>query len=57
MKGYKASLIATSIALIIAIAIYRMPVSLAILSTSSGVLYGLFRLWKLITDMKHAQVV
>jgi lactate permease len=42
MKGYQASLIATGIALIIAIAIYRMPPSLAILSTTSGILYGLF---------------
>jgi lactate permease len=52
MKGYKASLIATSIALIIAIAIYRMPVSLAILSTSSGVLYGLFPIcWLIIAAL------
>lgn len=42
MKGYKASLIATGLALVIAVAIYGMPVKLAILSTSSGILYGLF---------------
>ncbi|MGN6196903.1 MAG: L-lactate permease [Ginsengibacter sp.] len=52
MKGYKASLIATGIALIIAIAIYRMPVSVAILSTSSGVLYGLFPIcWLIIAAL------
>lgn len=52
MKGYKASLIATGIALIIAIAIYRMPVKLAILSTFSGVLYGLFPIcWLIIAAL------
>lgn len=42
MKGYKASLYATGIALIIAVVVYGMPVKLALLSTTSGVLYGLF---------------
>lgn len=42
MRGYKASLIATSIAILIAILIYRMPVKLAVLSTVNGALYGLF---------------
>ncbi|MBS1920520.1 MAG: lactate permease LctP family transporter [Bacteroidetes bacterium] len=42
MKGYKASLIATGLAIIIAIGIYRMPLKLAFLSTANGVLYGLF---------------
>ena len=42
MKGYKASLLATTIAVIIAIAVYGMPVSLALLSTANGALYGLF---------------
>lgn len=42
MKGYQASLIATAIALIIAISVYGMPVKLAILSVAHGALYGLF---------------
>lgn len=42
MKGYKASLLATSVGVIIAITIYGMPVKLALLSTANGVLYGLF---------------
>ncbi len=42
MKGYKASLLATSVAIIIAIAVYKMPVNLALLSTANGALYGLF---------------
>ena len=42
MKGYKASLLATLVAIAIAIPIYGMPVKLALLSTANGVLYGLF---------------
>jgi lactate permease len=42
MKGYTASLIATAIAILIAILIYGMPVKLALLSTANGALYGLF---------------
>jgi lactate permease len=42
MKGYKASLFATIIAILIAIFIYGMPVKLAVLSTANGALYGLF---------------
>ena len=42
MKGYKASLLATSIAVIIAIVAYGMPVKLALLSTLNGAMYGLF---------------
>ncbi len=42
MKGYQASLIATAIALIIALTVYGMPVKLALLSVSHGALYGLF---------------
>ena len=42
MKGYKASLLAAGIALLIAIAVYGMPVPLALLSAGHGVLYGLF---------------
>ena len=42
MRVYKASLIATAIAILIAILIYRMPVKLAFLSTINGALYGLF---------------
>src|SRR5689334_12692272 len=42
MKGYKASLLTVAVALVIAIAVYRMPVQLALLSTAQGALYGLF---------------
>jgi lactate permease len=52
MKGYKASLIATALAIIIAIAVYGMPVSLALLSTANGALYGLFPIcWIVITAL------
>ena len=50
MKGYKASLIATAIAILIAIFVYHMPVNLAFLSTANGALYGLFPIcWIVIT--------
>ncbi len=50
MKGYKASLLATAAALVVAIAIYGMPVNLALLSAGHGVLYGLFPIcWIVIT--------
>lgn len=42
MKGYIASLIALSLALLIAILVYKMPVDIALLSTLHGVMYGLF---------------
>jgi lactate permease len=42
MNGYKASLLATIIAVTIAISIYGMPIKLALLSASNGILYGLF---------------
>ncbi len=42
MKGYRATLSATAIALLIAVVFYKMPVSLALLSTAHGALYGLF---------------
>ena len=42
MKGYQASLIATSLAMIIAILVYGMPVKLALLSAAHGAVYGLF---------------
>jgi lactate permease len=42
MKAYKASLYAISLAAVIAIIIYGMPVKLALLSTVSGGMYGLF---------------
>ena len=52
MKGYAASIIATGIALLIATAIYRMPVTLGVLSTSSGIVYGLFPIcWLIITAL------
>lgn len=42
MKGYQASLLTTAIAILIAVAVYRMPVKLALLSAAHGALYGLF---------------
>ena len=42
MKGYQASLLATALALLVAIGIYHMPVTLALLSTMNGAIYGLF---------------
>jgi len=50
MKGYLASLLATALALLIAILVYGMPVNLALLSVSHGALYGLFPIcWLVIT--------
>ena len=50
MKGYLASLIATAIAILIAIFVYGMPVNLALLSTANGALYGLFPIgWIVVT--------
>ncbi len=42
LKGYQAGLLATATALLIATLVYRMPVSLALLSTANGACYGLF---------------
>ncbi|WP_420150982.1 L-lactate permease [Spirosoma sp.] len=42
MKGYQASLIATGIAMLIAVFVYGMPIKLALLSAAHGALYGLF---------------
>ncbi len=42
MKGYAASTLTVLVALIIAVLVYRMPVSTALLSTFHGILYGLF---------------
>lgn len=50
MKGYLASLLATALAMLIAITAYGMPVKLALLSTANGALYGLFPIcWIIIT--------
>jgi lactate permease len=50
MKGYQASLIAISLAILIAITAYGMPLKLALLSTVNGALYGLFPIcWIVIT--------
>lgn len=52
MKGYKASIIAIGIALLIAVTVYNMPVHLALLSTVNGALYGLFPIcWIVITAL------
>jgi lactate permease len=50
MKGYQASLMAASLAILIAISAYGMPFKLALLSTANGALYGLFPItWIIIT--------
>jgi len=50
MKGYKASLLATGTAFLVAIFVYGMPVKLATLSLAHGALYGLFPItWIVIT--------
>src|ERR1700710_540222 len=50
MKGYQASLLATGVALLIAILVYGMPVKLALLSAANGAIYGLFPIcWIVIT--------
>src|SRR5689334_20598594 len=50
MKGYKANIGAAIIAFLIAIFVYGMPTKLAVLSTASGALYGLFPIcWIVIT--------
>jgi lactate permease len=42
MKGYKASLVAVCIAILVAVLVYGMPLKLAFLSAANGALYGLF---------------
>ena len=50
MKGWQAGLLATAAAALIAIAVYRMPVHLALLSTVNGAAYGLFPIcWIVLT--------
>jgi lactate permease len=50
MKGYQASLLATAVAMVVAVGVYGMPAKLAFLSTANGVLYGLFPIcWIVIT--------
>jgi len=52
MKGYKASLLATLAAMLVALIIYRMPLQLVLLSFLHGALYGLFPIcWIVITVM------
>lgn len=49
MKGYKASLFTAGIAIVVAVAIYRMPLNLAMLSALNGIFYGIFPIcWILI---------
>lgn len=40
--GYLASLLTVTLAVLIAIIVYQMPIKLALLSTAHGVMYGLF---------------
>lgn len=42
LKGYKASLLAVAVAVIVAVGVYGMPLNLALLSTANGIIYGLF---------------
>jgi lactate permease len=50
MKGYIASILATVIAMLIAIIVYGMPAKLALLSSANGAMYGLFPIcWIVIT--------
>jgi lactate permease len=42
MKGYRAALMTTGLALFIAVTVYKMPAGLAVLSAIHGALYGLF---------------
>lgn len=50
MKGYVASLTATVLAVLVAVAVYGMPIDLALLSTGHGILYGLFPIcWIVVT--------
>ena len=42
MKGYVASMIAISIASVLAVLVYKMPPELALLSAANGAVYGLF---------------
>ncbi len=52
MKGYQASIAATIIAMLVAVFVYRMPVTLAILSSVNGAMYGLFPIcWIIIPAM------
>src|SRR5690348_1651770 len=50
MKGHQAILLATFVAIFIAIMVYGMPLNLALLSTAHGALYGLFPIcWLIIS--------
>lgn len=50
MKGHIAGIITTILAILVAVLVYRMPVSLALASTLSGMAYGLFPIgWIVIT--------
>ena len=41
-KGYKASLMACGVAIVLALTVYGMPIKLAFLSVANGALYGFF---------------
>jgi len=50
MKGHQAILLATFVAIFIAVIVYGMPLNLALLSTAHGALYGLFPIcWLIIS--------
>lgn len=50
VKGFVASVTATGLAVLIAVAVYGMPLDLALLSTGHGILYGLFPIcWIVVT--------
>jgi lactate permease len=49
MKGYQASLLIAILAVLIAVIVYRMPLSLALLSGVDGALYGIFTICWIVT--------
>lgn len=50
MKGYKASLLAMVLAIFLAIVVYGMPLKIALISSASGMMYGIFPIcWIVIT--------
>ncbi len=52
MKGYKASLLTTLLAVLVAILAYGMPAGLALISTADGAMYGIFTIsWIIIGAM------
>ncbi|HEY8343121.1 MAG TPA: L-lactate permease, partial [Calditerricola sp.] len=50
MPGHKAGLITVALAVLIAVVVYRMPVSMALTATGYGIAYGLWPIaWIIVT--------